>query len=86
MFDTLLENKEQIMIKLTPVCAKWSKTEGNNGRISVNPSRSNSRMTKTLIITLDEKWLPSSDGLFTVDIPTDKYVLVSLQFYRKKRI
>lgn len=42
--------------------------EGNNGRISVKPRRSNSRMTKTLFITFDEKWLASSLGLFTFNI------------------
>lgn len=57
--------------------------EGNNGRISVNPSRSNSKMTKTLFITFDEKWLASSAGVFTVDIPPDKYAPVSFRFYTK---
>ena len=58
--------------------------EGNNGRISVNPSRSNSKMTNTLFITFDEKWLASSDGLFTANIPPDKYGPVSFRFYTKQ--
>lgn len=42
-------------------------------------------MMKTLFITFDEKWLASLAGLFTVDIPPDKYGPVSFWFYTKTK-